>query len=180
VIRKILACDVLVLATDNMRSRALVSRVGVQHAIPVVSAGIDLPRHGERLGHAGGHVADQVAGTPCLDCLGLIDRQRLEREEADTVLTRHRYDDAPETEAAEPSAHMFNTVIAGASCAEVCQILTGALREPGAAAYLMFDARALTFQRVRAKATRDCGICVQVRDQGDRFDLPIGRPATAA
>jgi hypothetical protein len=69
VLHQLLDCDLIVVTTDTMKSGVFASRVGMQFLIPILSTGIDVVGTGDMISAVGAHVALQLPGGPCLDCL---------------------------------------------------------------------------------------------------------------
>jgi molybdopterin/thiamine biosynthesis adenylyltransferase len=172
----LLDCDVIVVGTDNMKSRVFASRLGTQYLIPVVSVGIDIvPDETGAISAIGGHVAVQYPDGPCLDCLGLIDHDVLQCEEMSrTARAANAYLRGRDPEAPAPSVFVFNQVVGGLVGIELLQLATGRLRRLEQRTYLMLDGCTGETRRVAAKRVRACDVCGQVRGWGDRFALPTG------
>ena len=88
----------------------------------------------------GGHVAVQDPGGPCLDCLALIDHERLKVElMSKEARVANGYAAGWDPDAPQPSVVVFNQVFGGAAGIELLQVATGALKRDATPTYLMFD-----------------------------------------
>lgn len=167
-------CDVIVVGTDTMKSRVFAARIGEQYLIPVISMGIDVVPGANGIEQVGGHVAVQDPGGPCLDCLGLIDHERLEAElMSREARVANAYAAAWNPEKPQPSVVVFNQVIGGAAGVELLQVATGALKRDATPTYLVFDGCDCSLHRVLAKALMPCGVCDEARAMGDEVALPL-------
>lgn len=167
-------CDVIVVGTDTMKSRVFAARIGEQYLIPVISMGIDVVPGANGIEQVGGHVAMQDPGGPCLDCLGLIDHERLEAElMSREARVANAYAAAWNPEKPQPSVVVFNQVIGGAAGVELLQVATGALKRDATPTYLVFDGCDCSLHRVLAKALMPCGVCDEARAMGDEVALPL-------
>jgi hypothetical protein len=167
-------CDIIVVGTDTMKSRVFAARIGEQYLIPVISMGVDIVPGSDGIEQVGGHVAVQDPGGPCLDCLGLIDHERLKVElMSETARVANAYATGWDPDAPQPSVVVFNQVLGGTAGIELLHVATGALKRDATPTYLMFDGCACSLRRVHAKALTPCGVCDEVRAMGDAIALPL-------
>lgn len=167
-------CDIIVVGTDTMKSRVFAARLGLQYLIPVISTGIDVVPDERGIAQVGGHVAVQDPGGACLDCLGLVDHERLGAEHmSGEERVANAYAAGGDHEAPQPSVVVFNQVLGGAAGVELLQLATGVLRRDETPTYLMFDGCSCTLRRVAAKPVNTCGVCDEARARGDAVDLPL-------
>jgi molybdopterin/thiamine biosynthesis adenylyltransferase len=167
-------CDVIVVGTDTMKSRVLAARIGEQYLIPVISMGIDVMPSADGIEQVGGHIAVQDPSGPCLDCLELIDHERLKVEHMSReARVANAYAAAWDPDKPQPSVVVFNQVVGGAAGVELLHVATGALKRDDVPTYLMFNGCDCTLHRVLAKALKSCGVCDEVRAKGDAIALPL-------
>jgi molybdopterin/thiamine biosynthesis adenylyltransferase len=164
--RAAIDADVLIVATDNLRSRLIASRVSTQYLIPLIDAGIDIDASGGRVRAIGGRVTRISPESGGLCCVGILDAVRLADEIAPAPYIRGAVVPAP-------SVVSLNGVIASLAVTEVLDLVTGfSDLEHTLPRSLVYDGRRGIVRSV-AETIRPCGVCSLVRGAGDVQALPV-------
>lgn len=169
---KLRDCDVIFCCTDNMLSRMVLTRLGQQYLIPIIDTGIDIqPGKDGSVHRIGGRVMIVYPDGPCLDCLGFIDHEMLQKELDSYVgYTPNGYITGSKHQAA--SVIPFNGVIASLAVAEFLNLITGYLSNVRERSFQVYDGIKGIVRRVSLTPQRKCGVCDEVRAAGDKFFLP--------
>ena len=158
--------DVLIVATDNLRSRLIASRISTQYLIPLIDAGIDIDASEGRIRAIGGRVTRTTPESGGLCCVGILDPVRLAQE----IMP------APYVQGAAvpaPSVISLNGVVASLAVTELLDYVTGfSDLKHALPRSLVYDGRRGIVRSV-AEAVRPCGVCGLVRGAGDVQALPV-------
>ena len=162
----LLDSDLVVIATDNLRSRLVASRIMAQYLIPVIDTGIDIDAAEERIRAIGGRVTRLRPGAGCLSCIGILDPVKLSEEIAPRGYVQGA--DVP-----APSVVSLNGVVAALAVNEILDYFTGySDMDSVQPRSLVFDGRRQTVRAITERE-RACGVCELVRAAGDLEKLPV-------
>jgi molybdopterin/thiamine biosynthesis adenylyltransferase len=162
--------DVIFGATDTMVSRVVLTRLASQYLIPVVDTGIDIQlEDGGAVRRIGGRVTVVYPDGPCLDCLGVIDHDALQREVHGDALPRGYAGEEP-VPAASVVTH--NALVASAAVATFVRLVVGPSVPVADRVFWVYDGIAGTIRRVALRRVRECGVCTDSRGRGDTVALP--------
>ena len=163
-LRALSACDIIVLATDNLVSRLTVNRLLTQYLVPIIDAGLDIDAHDGHITAIGGRITRLVPDGPCLSCLGIAGPARVAAEVARTYISGE--------EVAAPSVVSLNGVIASIAVNELLDHVTGYSGElPELPRSYVYDGRRGFVRAVQESAT-PCGVCTLVYAAADVEPLP--------
>lgn len=162
--------DAIIGATDTMVSRVVLTRLAAQYLIPAIDTGIDIQLGADgAVRRVGGRVTLLYPDGPCLDCLGVIDHDALQREVHGDATPRG-YAGGEPVPAASVVPH--NAIIASAAVAALLRVVAGPPVRPADRVFWMYDGLRGTIRPVALRAVRDCGICADARARGDSVELP--------
>lgn len=173
--RALIDTDVILVATDTLRSRLVATRVSEQYLIPLVDAGLDIDTRDGRVHAIGGRVTRLAPGSGCLSCVGILDPARLAAEIAPAPYVRG-------VEVPAPSVVSLNGVIASLAVNQILDYVTGFTNlDETLPRSLVFDGRRSVVRSV-AETVKPCGVCDLVRGAADTEHLPVfrGEELTAA
>jgi len=170
--RLLLDADVLFLCTDSQGSRAVVSQISYQYAIPTFDLGVGIHMSGSGVRHVAGRVQMIGPGLPCLLCCGVMDpsivRQELLSEEerrSDPYVAGVRVP--------QPAVISINSAVAGFA---VTMFLAAATGIPMSARHCRLRMESGTALSLVADRVPGCPVCSEsgALGRGDDWDL-MGR-----
>ncbi len=163
-LRALCACDIIVLATDNLLSRLTVNRLLTQYLVPIIDVGLDIDARDGHISAIGGRITRLVPDGPCLSCLGIAGPARVAAEVARSYVSGE--------EVAAPSVVSLNGVIASIAVNELLDHVTGYSGErPDLPRSYVYDGRRGFVRAVQESAT-PCGVCTLVYAAADIEPLP--------
>lgn len=172
---RLLGADVVVGCTDNLTSRLVLNRLVHQYYLPLLDLGIDVQLRSDDLARVraiGGRVMLVSPDGPCLGCLGVFDPEVLGRETGGVApggyLGGH---DEP-----APSVISFNGVVASLGVSELLRLVSGFAERPEPV-YQRYDGVRGLVRTYALRAEQPCGVCAEVRGQGDALPLPTRQAA---
>lgn len=78
--RRLLDADVFMVCTDSQGSRAVLSQLAYQYALPGVDVGVAIHVSEKRVSHIAGRVQLLAPGLPCLTCCDILDAEQIRRD----------------------------------------------------------------------------------------------------
>jgi len=166
-------CDLLFCCTDTLTSRMVLSRMASQYLLPLIDMGINIQLASDgTVSRIGGRVMTQLPGDPCLDCLGILQPDVLNRE----LMSAEERGSNPYVQGAEdehaPAVVSLNGVVASLAVTEFLHLVSGRVGDRRSRTFQMYDGVKGTVRLISLKPERDCGVCDEVRAMGDLIPLP--------
>jgi molybdopterin/thiamine biosynthesis adenylyltransferase len=169
--RRLRLADVVFCCTDTMVSRMVLSRLPAQYYVPVIDLGINIQVENGQVHRIGGRVMGLLPDDPCLDCLGYLDHEALERELAEVgLVARTPY--VTGLERPEPAVVSYNAVVASLGVNEFLRLFLPGFPRAGERTFQVFDGIFGVVRRVLLRTERKCGVCTEVQGRGDSVALP--------
>lgn len=150
---RVAAADLVVGATDTLRSRLALDRFARRMLIPYVDSGINISASDGRIERIGGRVNVVDPLGPCLLCMGVLTPGALAAE-AEPLGYRGS------TRAEEAAVLAFNTVVGGLAAVEALDLLVGFRRLDAASRYLVYDGVRGISREIAVPAAGHCGTCL--------------------
>lgn len=155
--------DLMLSATDTLRSRLATDRLSRRYLVPLVDAGINIQLADGEVSRIGGRVSVSMPGGPCLSCMQVLTPDAIATE-ADPLGYRGRGDDDA------PSVAGFNAVLAGLAVVEALDLLLRYRSLPQVSRYLTYDGLRGVVREVAIGEANRCGTCREL--QGAVYGAP--------
>lgn len=170
--RLIREADFIFCCTDNIASRVPLNRLAYQYLIPLLDMGMDLQRSGRpgEIRAAAGRVMLIQPDGPCLECMGIITGEALNREGG-----RRPCGDDDENPASHAASAIFlNGVVASLAVTRWLDALGAFQRERKPGLYEMFLPLHGTLKAYSLEPAVKCTLCKELRGFADDLALPGG------
>lgn len=167
--------EVVMCCTDNVASRQVVNRVAYQYLLPVIDMGMDVQLDGNVLPRAAaGRVMLLHPDGPCLECMGIVTGEALDREAG----ARPCSEDAQDGAGAAPSCIFLNGVVGSLAVARLVDVLGGWQHDRPSERYEMFLPLTGAIRSYAMTPSAKCTLCKELRGFADDLALPGGANAT--
>jgi len=173
VVMNLREANVVFCCTDNVKSRVVVNRLAYQYLTPLIDTGVEiqLGRQARKIRTAAGRVMLIHPDGPCLECMGIISGEALERENAQKLGTRRgTYITGGQHHA--PAVVSLNGVIASLAVTHFIDIITGLERDRKPNSYRMYRILNGSVQGYLMEPAVKCTLCREVRGYADDLSLP--------
>jgi hypothetical protein len=161
VLRALRDVDLIFLCTDGHWSRAVVNAFAVQHCIPLVDMAfaITMNEAGTRVASAIGELRIVVPGGYCLSCIGALDADRIQAEQANPDERAAFPDYFVNLEIEDPSVITVNSALASLAVSLGIDMLIPTMRAVGPYDSYQYNALKGLVRHETKTSTPTCGIC---------------------
>ncbi|MEE8167537.1 MAG: ThiF family adenylyltransferase [Candidatus Hydrothermarchaeales archaeon] len=173
---KLREADVIFCCTDNVRSRVVLNRLSFQYLIPLIDMGVDIQFDHGKIHAAAGRVMLIQPDGPCLECMGIITGEAIDRESnRNPTLPRGSYVTMlgeGEKGHHAPAVVSFNGVVASLSVTRLLDMVSGIQDRRRPRTYEMFLIQSGEVRPYSMEPFVKCTMCKEVKGYADDISLP--------
>lgn len=161
VAKRLRDCDIIFGCTDDHAGRAVLNRISIYYAIPVIDMGVKIDSNGGVIHNIPGRITIVKPGGPCMFCRETVDSHRIAAE----LMEPEQYENlrglgyAPELKIKDPAVIPFTTAISSQSIIEMLNMISGFMGESSDMTELVYFFDSREFSNREDPKSSNC-ICV--------------------